>query len=1356
MSVFVDFVGLNTLVSSSFETGSFNNIISSGLNEEKFQMGTKATGEIDLDASPGASVPFSISDGGLGGGVGSVTFTYVNAGSDNDEIVRDGTLATAVTNTVTKINAFPNLNLTASGNTTTGKITITNLFAGGAGNVPINLGFGSLVGTATGMSGGEQSKLAAINIHRNGPYNFATFKQIRIHENPLTRFQRRNNLISFSKRPEQREITDANNNLLFVQEKFGDLVTFTEPSLVSTYHPLVYNVGTLQGETVRSYNRFGLSFDYSNHITYFTNKELNELLLLDDLDDEVYEQIKELYLNGALESNASEIDYFEFLRYKQDIYPREINKYRSHVRQRTNYENTFWRDVREDRQITTTAFDTAYFVSMWNMDANENWSTRSSVALGLITSNTRAPGILQNGFCHFENQGAGIIAPAPIYNRKHSITGSYNSSAGRNLDYSASVVAPSGIPIPETGSGGVGTIFQGDALWEAGEQAGKNPFYSTYDFFIEELRGAGKGFSIVPEFKISDHVETLLTNGNLTILPTMLEITGGEANSNKSNESNFYETYSTSDFLKHFAKIKKDHKDFEDPSRITLTCKGLKKFLVYDSFYPQDRSVDCVEQFYSSYSDYITFDNTGDARGKQPILDPLFAPGVLYNTIKSGIAVDYPVRTESITIYNAGGDPTDFFGIGDGNFDKRIPFESLVEPEKYMAESLFVSNVVHPSGSTNATASWDGQCKDNLYTKMMSNYLAETVDFFMKDSELSTVASIEQGNTNFGIAEFGKTYGMRLKIYKTMDRAQGFFPATQITEGEVDHEKFGGFVTPQANKGHETITMYSRPSAFGPPCAGYDTSSDTIFLDSRNGWNPSFTPPYYDGSAWIDFLWEAPAAGTAALSAGQQTGKFSLSEILSSVKAYTIRFDAVTWEYNFLELNTTGVLDKGILKTAGTSITGDFPNREFFDTDYYNDIRRGINVNSMQTNASVNVFQAGKLAASNFENKTSINVNQQFVDVNKGSPDARWVIQTKFETPILNFKDVSLTTASVNLHSAQTPRGMWHQHGVIPNNDEGVYMQIENLPESWLFRKNPGESPTTVTLTGSLADVCGFSTEPVKLGQISQGKKISEAVVAIPYIEESGVKKFFEIENNNFQNAKRYFQALDIVNKGGDPTALGLGDPEFFEKRSGASVIDQVRKMRKYVFPPTMDFFNYPEITPFSMYIFEFNHTLSQQDLANIWQGIPPEIGTSFEIAEDSISHPLLANQLLGSGKGTDRTRIGDDLNDEIRWMVFKVKKKAKTNYFSKVVGKKAGFGDAALAAGFETNASTETAQQSRISYNWPYDFFSLVELVKIDAEIEFSQISQEDESGPKFTPKRREIPEAVKEFQASLSRRRR
>jgi len=1214
----------------------------------------------------------------------------------------------------------------------------------------------------------ESELLVATNIHRNGPYNFATFKQIRIHENPLTRYQRRNNLLSFSKRSEQKEITDSNNNVLFIQEKFGDLVTFTEPAVVSSYHPLVYNLGTLQGDKVKSFNRFGLSFDYGNHITYFTNEELNKLLLLDDLDDEVYEQIKELYLNGALETNASEVDYFEFLRYKQDIYPREINKYSAAVRQRTNYQNDFWRDARADRNRLLSSIDGDGFFfagtypstnalaassqSMWPLDPQSNWSTRSSLPLRQlgIAENNSVPtlpdtgfasdtGILLNKYCHFVplyNASAidqAFRSAAPIYSRLHTVP------------MTSSVISSTGIPIPETSS--FGTIFQGHALWEAGTQAGKNPFYSSYDYFVEELRGIGKDYSIVPEFRISDHVETLLKQGNLTKLTNMLEVTGGNANSNISNEANFYETYSTSDFLKHFASIKEDHKDFEDPATITLTCKALKKFLAYDSFYPQDRSVDCAEQFMNSYSQYIdTFSAVGIKKQAafQAILDPLFAPGVLYNTIKSGIAVDYPlILTGSTTIVGSSTvgalNGETFYYIDRSVFDTRIPFEALIEPEKYLSNVSLRDNVAHPSGSyVTGSLFWDGK-GDNLYNKMISNYLAEIPSFFLDGGSLTTISSLPQGNENFGVANLGKPYAMRIKIFKTKDDNNLFFEKT---------EGVGDYSVPQSNNGVETITMYSRPSAFGPPVA---TDSSTTIRSSMGGLNPCFTPPYYDGEAWIDLIWHAPDVGSAGASAGVKTRKFSISEIISSLTASAIRFDKDYESASFGAVTQGPLANNNSFGSIALKYRDPLYASDTSRLNYVNDVGQPINVNSVQLPASINPLQIGKLVETNLQNNTIVQNNNLFQSANENSDEARWLIQTKFETPILNFKDVQLTVSASGAggSNGQTPRGMWHQYGVIPESNEGIYLQVTDVPMQWL--KNKVGDATTYNQTGSLADLCGFASEPIKLGQVAQGRVISEAVVAVPYINDGGVKKFFEINENNFNAAKKYFQAVDIVNQGGNPDNLGLGNPEFWEERAGSSVIDQVRKMKHYVFPPTMDFFNYPEVTPFSMYIFEFRHTLTQQDLADMWQGLPPEIGTSFEVAEDSISHPLLANQLLGAGEGTDRSRTGADLEGEIRWMVFKVKKRAKTNYFDKVVGKKAGYGQAAAAAGFSTNASSETAAEAKISYNWPYDFFSLVELVKIDAEIEFSNIPE-----GKFEPKKREIPEAVQQFAANLSRRRR
>jgi hypothetical protein len=382
------------------------------------------------------------------------------------------------------------------------------------------------------------------------------------------------------------------------------------------------------------------------------------------------------------------------------------------------------------------------------------------------------------------------------------------------------------------------------------------------------------------------------------------------------------------------------------------------------------------------------------------------------------------------------------------------------------------------------------------------------------------------------------------------------------------------------------------------------------------------------------------------------------------------------------------------------------------------EVKYPLNVSSMQLFASVNDRGLGKIEAINEKNNIRILPDSNIISTDRDSPETRWVIQTKFETPILNFKDVDLTTSSLG---AQTPRGMWHQYGVIPKNNEGIYLQATNIPDPWLKQKL-GDTDT-YNQTGSLLDLCGFSNNPAKLGRVAGSKTISEAVVAVPFIEISGVKKFFEISQENYDNSKKFFQAIDIVKNGNNPADFGLNNPEYWEERAGASIIDQVRKMKKFVFPPTMDFVNNEDITPFSMYIFEFTHVLGQQDLTDIWQGLPPTIGNIFDTSEASISHPLLANELLGSGDGRDKTATGGNVPTKLRWMVFKVKQRANTNYFDKIVNVK-GTNQRTFDS---TKVISDKTKQDLISYNWPYDFFSLVELVKIDAEVTFSDLESQD-----------------------------
>jgi hypothetical protein len=120
------------------------------------------------------------------------------------------------------------------------------------------------------------------------------------------------------------------------------------------------------------------------------------------------------------------------------------------------------------------------------------------------------------------------------------------------------------------------------------------------------------------------------------------------------------------------------------------------------------------------------------------------------------------------------------------------------------------------------------------------------------------------------------------------------------------------------------------------------------------------------------------------------------------------------------------------------------------------------------------------------------------------------------------------------------------------------------------------------------------------------------------------------------------------------------------------------------------------------MYVFEFNAQLTQRDVSDIWQNLPPTIGEEFQSQVATVQHPILAEQFFDN----DKRKMTNDL----RWMVFKVKKRAKMNY------------DRLIKGQFTSDINTISKNvNSNYSYNWPYDYFSLVELVKMEAGIQYA-----------------------------------
>ena len=189
-----------------------------------------------------------------------------------------------------------------------------------------------------------------------------------------------------------------------------------------------------------------------------------------------------------------------------------------------------------------------------------------------------------------------------------------------------------------------------------------------------------------------------------------------------------------------------------------------------------------------------------------------------------------------------------------------------------------------------------------------------------------------------------------------------------------------------------------------------------------------------------------------------------------------------------------------------------------------------INRNAVQLSASLNLKGIGKVgkAGGGLGGASGNLVVDSAVD-----EDSRWIIQTKFETPMFNFNHISEEggTLSVPTYGSESvPRGLWHQYGRIPEENEGVFLEVGPIEENW-WRKARGETSALKDLSAAL----GFSGQSTKIGRLRSSKTIYEAVVAVPFIEQEGRMKFFSLDPNMVENYKA----------GGEiRAALTTGDPQ--------------------------------------------------------------------------------------------------------------------------------------------------------------------------------------------------------------------
>ena len=320
------------------------------------------------------------------------------------------------------------------------------------------------------------------------------------------------------------------------------------------------------------------------------------------------------------------------------------------------------------------------------------------------------------------------------------------------------------------------------------------------------------------------------------------------------------------------------------------------------------------------------------------------------------------------------------------------------------------------------------------------------------------------------------------------------------------------------------------------------------------------------------------------------------------------------------------------------------------------DIRRAVNAGEISASRDLRV-----------QLDSCFNLTDYYTEVPEGTnvQKKRWLIQSKFETPVLNFAGVSAVAPTGSHVSAGTSsasdiitRGMWHQYGSIPTDSGvGVFAVIE-------------DTDTSVS-RNSLANIVNMQTGlPVRIGNVKKENILEEAVVAVPFTNVKNRRKFFEFTSEGRQTET--YQRL-----------VGLLD--------------------KYVFPPKFDFTRHKTVKPIQMYAFEFSADVTQQDIADMWQNLPPDIADTFEEKEAIVEEEALIKALI-------------EQSDDIQWMIFKVKKRAKKSY------------DKYRRSLITDDTSTFPETIGQYSYNWPYDYFSLVELVKIDESVQYVSADLTDE----------------------------
>ena len=207
---------------------------------------------------------------------------------------------------------------------------------------------------------------------------------------------------------------------------------------------------------------------------------------------------------------------------------------------------------------------------------------------------------------------------------------------------------------------------------------------------------------------------------------------------------------------------------------------------------------------------------------------------------------------------------------------------------------------------------------------------------------------------------------------------------------------------------------------------------------------------------------------------------------------------------------------------------------------------------------------------------------------------------------------------------------------------------------------------------------------------------IREAIVAVPYITGLNGDCGDNLSGQLVADQKQFFGIPRERIQAAMDKGTSFGDSEI---SAGDSVRNIIENVKRYVLPPQFDFVANSNVEPIVMYFFEFGYELDKDDLSYIWQNLAPRNYKKIEKKTQFSAHKLAPNELLQPEDVIE--------NDNLRWMVFKVKQRGMSKYADKIY----------TQAG-KTDKKATTPDGYDVSFNWPYDYVSFVEMINMDVEV--------------------------------------